>query len=162
MEGTILYPLNELKELKPDIYREHVAEYHGREKVMEQKIPILDCLWSDVVHFAAVHPSKVKQALLDAGVPNIGERKFYQINPHLLDPAKTVFFLHRYGKAKFAEDFEIYNPDSVGNYATLSDTTKEYYREMIASGRNPLAYHAVPHILYKGSLDMAHIPIICV
>ncbi len=30
---------------------------------MEQRIPILNCLWNDVLHFSPVHPAKIKQAM---------------------------------------------------------------------------------------------------
>ncbi len=67
MIGDTLYPLNILKHTHPDLYTKKVSKYIGREKVMDQIIPILDCLWNDVLHFTAVHPKDVKDALIKAG-----------------------------------------------------------------------------------------------
>ena len=60
LEGSILYPLNTLKGKHPDIYEQQVSKYVGREHIKEQRIPILDCLWNDVLHFSAVNPKEVK------------------------------------------------------------------------------------------------------
>lgn len=39
MRGDVLYPLNTLKTLHPDLYEFHVGKYAGREYLMDQKIP---------------------------------------------------------------------------------------------------------------------------
>ncbi len=56
LQGNILYPLNTLKEKHPEIYEQQVSKYVGREHMTQQRIPILDCLWNDVLHFSAVNP----------------------------------------------------------------------------------------------------------
>ena len=33
--------------------------------------------------------------------------------------------------------------------------TKEYYKEMFMQEKNPLLFHGVPHILFRGSLDIS-------
>ncbi|MES2965058.1 MAG: hypothetical protein V4760_14325 [Bdellovibrionota bacterium] len=59
MVGDVLIPLNELKATLPEVYSEQVKKYEGREKLLEKKIPILDCLWNDVLHFSPVNPQKI-------------------------------------------------------------------------------------------------------
>lgn len=39
LRGTVLYPLNMLKDVFPDIYTETVRKYEGREHVLETRIP---------------------------------------------------------------------------------------------------------------------------
>ena len=56
-QGTTLYPLNDLKDILPDIYTRHISKYEGRAHIVERHIPIFDdCLWNDVVFLSAVEP----------------------------------------------------------------------------------------------------------
>ena len=47
--GTILRPLNEWKELDPQLYTAKAAKYDNRKSVMEQQIDPLGCVWNDVL-----------------------------------------------------------------------------------------------------------------
>lgn len=67
LTGEVLYPLNVLRTHLPEIYDAQVKKYSGREGVMAHKVPILECLWNDVLHFSPVHPSKIRDAIADAG-----------------------------------------------------------------------------------------------
>lgn len=165
MEGTILYPLNVLKRKNPELFKKHFKKYEGREHVTEQFIPTLNCLWNDVLHFTAVDPHEVKNALLEAGRKDIPELKFYRIDPNLFDPKLTTVYLYAQTKKEDdmkEENFEQYIPSEVGKYTPLPQITKDYYKEKIVKGERPLFFHRVPHILYKGSLDVSNLPIITV
>src|SRR3954469_11560600 len=61
LRGTILYPLNQLAGVAPDLYQQQRAKYHGREALMEQRVPQLDCLWNDVLHLSPVHPARLAE-----------------------------------------------------------------------------------------------------
>lgn len=67
LQGDTLFPLNTLKEKYPDLYKKEASKYVGREQIMQDVLPILNCLWNDVLHFSAVHPSLVKEALFESG-----------------------------------------------------------------------------------------------
>ncbi len=54
--GDSIYPLNLLKNFHPEIYEKEVRKYEGREKLLEARNPILDCLWNDVVQFSCLDP----------------------------------------------------------------------------------------------------------
>lgn len=165
MQGEMLYPLNTLKDIYPDLYKEEASKYVGREHIMQQRIPILDCLWNDVLHFSAVHPSEVKEALFAAGRTKPYNTKFFQIDPHLLDPKNTIVYLYKHMvmSDKLKEDnFAAYNPDDIAPYSTLPQVTKDYYKEMFAKGVRPLQYPGVPHILHRGNVDVRGVKIISV
>jgi hypothetical protein len=49
VRGTQLYPLSVLKKKFPDRYAEEVKKYQGRVFVKKIKIPVLNCLWNDVM-----------------------------------------------------------------------------------------------------------------
>jgi hypothetical protein len=160
MQGEVLYPLNTLKNIHPEVYEKEANKYVGREQLMQQRIPILDCLWNDVLHFSAVHPSEMKKALLEAGRTKLFDIEYFEIDPHLLDPENTVVYLYRHNNVtdKFkGENFAKYNPDEMVQYSVLPQETKDYYIEMISQDKKPLLYHRVPHILFKGSLDVSKI-----
>ncbi len=158
LQGTTLYPLNALKDVFPDAYAFQAKKYAGREFIMQQRIPFLDCLWNDVLHFSAVHPQKILEALREAGDSLDGiSHKFFEIDPELLEPEKTIVFLYdgldRINKMK-KENFASYDPTEVSKYDILPDETRRYYADMISQNKRPLSFHGVPHILYKGNLDI--------
>lgn len=164
MIGSVLYPLNVLKDMYPERYSAQVAKYEGRAEVMEQPVPPLDCLWNDVIHLTAIPPRAIKDALLSAGSADF-QRLYYQIDPSLLEVEKTTIYLyaHRFKSEKFnVENFAVYSPSEIHRYAQLPTETKNYYKEELAAGRRPLSYHRVPHILYKAQLDISRAPIITI
>lgn len=165
LQGNILYPLNALKEKHPDIYEQQVSKYVGREHITKQRIPILDCLWNDVLHFSAVNPKEVKQALAEAGRNPDFKMSYYQVDPKLIEPKNAIVYLytHTDNKDKMNEEnFASYNPDEVAKFSSMPQATKDYYKEMIDKGERPLLYHRIPHIPYKGTLDITDLPIISV
>jgi hypothetical protein len=160
MRGEVLFPLNTLKETEPDLYEREVAKYVGREQIMQDRLPILNCLWNDVLHFSAVHPSLVKEALFESGRTKPFDLEFYEIDPHLLDPENTIVYLYKNNKRedKLKEDnFAKFNPDDMAQYSAMPIETKDYYKEMYTQGKNPLLFHKIPHILFRGSLDVSKV-----
>lgn len=153
--GEMLMPLNELKNQHPDLYEKAVAKYAGREKLMERQIPVLKVKWNDVLHLTVVHPSEVKQAIVDAGIEP-PEMEWYKIPKSAINPENTVVYSGvSIGDVVSEEAISAYNEGDLPGYASLPDTTKQYYKEEIAQGRKPLLFHGVPHILYRGKIDTA-------
>lgn len=125
--GTVLYPLNTLRDTHPELYTSKAKKYEGREHVMDQHILTLNCVWNDVLHFTAIDPTVLKQVLVDAGWSPI-EMKFYQIDPRLLDPKKTTVWLNPKKNEANSMDpsfFEKYNPKTLDQYSTIPQTTKK-------------------------------------
>ncbi|MBC7981444.1 hypothetical protein H7X65_00005 [Candidatus Parcubacteria bacterium] len=164
LEGQTLFPLNTLKEKYPELYDKKVRKYIGREFIQEQIIPTLNCLWNDVLHLSAIPPKDLKNALVEAGV-EVGELNFYQIDPELLNPDNTTVYLYAdtSNKVKMElENFAEYIPNEIEQYSPIPKETKEYYKKRIDEGEQPLIYVRVPHILFKGSIDVSNLPIITV
>ncbi len=163
--GTILYPLNILKDIYPEVYEKEVKKYHGREHVMELIIPTLNCKWNDTLHFSPVSPNDIKTALINAGMKGVPEIFFYKVEANLLEKDKTIIFLHS-EKTKTEimnqNNFTEYLPDQLDLYSTLPQAAKDYYAKTIAVEQRPLMFGRVPHILYKGSLDISDIPIMSI
>ncbi len=164
MQGTVLHPLNSFQETNPELYQSKVSKYEDRKHVMEQFIPTLECAWNDVLHFSPIHPASLKQALLEAGMEP-REMKFFQIDPDLLNPEQTTIYLYadRASEDKMnPENFSEYTSDELVKHATVSQITKEYYKEKFSAGERPLLFVGVPHILHKGSIDVSDLPVIVV
>lgn len=155
MRGDILYPLNQLKDIYPDIYGKENAKYVGREVVKSQRIPILNCLWNDVLHFTAVPPIEFKKVFAALGKEYTYQ--YYQVEPESLPKECCVIYLYQQKNRedKFtAKNFVKYDPALLDKLSVLPDETVAYYKKCIDSGEKMLIYHRVPHILYKGSLDV--------
>jgi len=164
-KGDILYPLNRLKTIFPDVYAEEVKKYAGREYTLRQKLPKLDCLWNDVLHFTAVHPKFVKQALIEGGQDPNFTRKYYQVPAQLLDSAHTVVYLYQFPDEEESineRNIIPFKPQDMERYSNLPKGTKAYYKEEIAQGLRPLLYHLVPHILFRGELDTTSLTVVTV
>jgi hypothetical protein len=63
MQGTVLHPLNSLKQSHPELYVAKASKYQGREHVMDQFLPTLECAWNDVLHFTAINPEELKRSI---------------------------------------------------------------------------------------------------
>ena len=165
MQGNILYPLNLLKEKYLGVYNQEILKYDKREYLLEVKIPSLDCLWNDVLHLSPINPKDIKNALLEAGADLKNNFSFYQIDPNYLDKKNTTVYL--YGpdstlKKTNSDDFEHYEPQNIKKYSKIPSDTKKYYRESISMGKKPLLFYRLPHILYKGTIDITGFPVISV
>lgn len=162
MKGTVLQPLNALRETDPEIYAAHAAKYEGREEIMDQLVPTLNCRWNDVIHLSAIPPGEVEKAFQECGEAP-PKRVLVQIDPNLLMKENTTVFLYQ-GPMKdlfvSKENWAAYNPEDIEKYSVLPEETKAYYKECFLQGNKPLLWHRVPHILYKGSIDISDLPVI--
>lgn len=165
VEGSLLKPLNELKEEFPQLYEQHAAKYQGREELMNENIPKLGCKWNDVLQFSPVHPELIRNALLEAGF-GWQAMLFFEIDPSAvgMNATNTVFFLH---KPRERGDFKMYDdefvpltPDLPDDLFRLPQATLTHFAEAKASNSRPFLFLWVPHVLYKGHLVAGDLPII--
>ncbi len=163
LRGNILYPLNALIERFPDIYKRQVKKYAGREYLTRQRIPRLNCLWNDVLHLSPVSPLKIKQALITAGSDPNFTISCYRIDPAMIEARNAVVYLFDNERDIMEEnDFMAYDPSEIAEFSPMPPATIDYYRKMIGKGQWPLVYHRIPHILFKGTLNITDLPIVSV
>ena len=158
LHGSTLYPLHELERVAPEAWRREVTKYEGREEVLDATIPVLGCRWNDVLHFATVPPSTIAALLGEVGLEPLRRRAF-EVDTARFDPARTVVFLNRRagGVDPFAEPSQWLPLDDayVETLREANEETRRYYAECVAAGRRPLLYGHLPHVLYRGSLDVS-------
>ncbi|MHB1316754.1 MAG: hypothetical protein ACYCZW_02760 [Minisyncoccota bacterium] len=161
MSGTILYPLNVLKDTHPDIYTEQFKKYIGRERILGAKIPPLDCLWNDVLHFTAVEPEIMRKNLEKAGFI-FKPSSYFKVPVEMLQGKNTVAFTNPEGKPTLVPllNYETFDINHMSLYREIPGATLEYYKERKLAGEKPMIYQFVPHILYKGSIDTKGLAVI--
>ncbi len=155
MIGNLLIPLNQMKSLMPDIREKNLEKYEGREKILERKIPLLNCLWNDVVQFLPLHPQKVFKLQQELGlIPSLPPYIFYEIDLNSLDPKKTAVY---FKTAPEEENTEVKWLSEVDLAALqeIPEATVAYYKTLIGTGELPFNYQFIPHVLYQGAVDIS-------
>ena len=150
MHGNVLFPLSELSKQYPDLGKEYIKNYKGREEVILTKIELLSCSWQDVLFLSALNPILIFQALdvlnlLDEDIPDI-----LQFPISSLKKKEFCLFKEIDGKDHFA-------PCDISSYEepkNLSKGTWSYFLDCVSSGEKPLIFADVSHILVKGTLDI--------
>jgi hypothetical protein len=162
MNGHILYPLNQLKAISPDTYAQQIKKYEDRPGVLQRNIPALNCLWNDVLHLTAVHPTVLNEAFISAGKQY--NLRFYEIDPEMLEKERMIVYLYdrpSFGSDHIPEDeWERFETSQLPRYSVIPQFTLGYYRDTIALGKEPLLFVRIPHILYKGTLDVRGLKIV--
>jgi hypothetical protein len=154
LRGHWLLPLSQLKLVHPDLIGQAIEKYRGRENLMKVKIPLLDCLWNDVVFFSPISPEHLKRALQSAGVPT-RPRTWLKIPVSAL---KNIPAVYLEGRPTSPDDPS--KPDlnkisrfDVQKYRELTSVpewTIQYYRSEVSHGRLPLIFNGIPHVMVKG------------
>lgn len=158
LKDAELYPLNILKEKHPDLYSLKSAKYNDRKDVAQQSIPILDCFWGDVIFMTAVHPQTLMEAYKKAGGEINRSARFFQIDVELLQKENIAVAIYS-GKGD-EKIYESYDKNHIKEYSTIPDRTVEYFTEQLQQNNLPLYYAYIPHILYKGTIDTADLPVV--
>jgi hypothetical protein len=168
MFGNILYPLNTLREINKDTYEFHISKYMGRETLMDQKIPVLNCLWNDVLHCSPIDLRLIYKALVRAGHHKIENKEYFKISIELLKSIKFVkykfekeFFDRE--KKRYAltiEDIEPLTIDSYRELNQLPNKTIEWYKWCAENNRGtPLLFRYIPHIFVKGNIPIKEVDV---
>lgn len=157
LSGKYLCPLNELRSLLPEVYAREVQKYEGREGVLSQRVSNLNCLWNDVLHFSPLHPRLVGEALVRAGFSH-QPRKWFAVDPvrHGFTKSNSSLYLHLpHAASEQAEDFVDFLPAQLAQFQALPEATVQYYLECKSKGVRPLLFAWVPHVLFRGRLEIA-------
>ena len=164
LTGSVLYPLNQLKQVYPDVAVVQLKKYQGREARLRQQIPRLNCLWNDVLHFSPVHPTKIRAAMEEAGHTTGSHKwRYFEVNAAFFSPDNTIIWEYR---ERPHPHFQIdeneclpYETRLLDNYTEVGEWTRRYYAEHKHSAR-VLGYMGIAHVLYKGHLNVDEVRII--
>ena len=163
MRGDVLLPMNRLKSDHPDLFAHYVETYKDRTHVLERNIPILNCLWNDVIHTTNVCPRAFFNALKYAGrdpIPDIAWLKIplrlATMNPCVVCSCRTTT-----ESRKIIPDNEI-APFDLSKFRSghLDQRTIEYYKEQVGKAQRVLLFQGVAHFLIYGEIDISECEIV--
>jgi len=159
MQGTVLYPRNELAKSHPEMAAAYTEKYVGREEVAETHIPTLDCNWGDVLFMSPVHPQTVIDTMRVHGAPTDFRLQAYKVPIDMLDMDKlTVMVTESLGDD--GKRFLSYDQKHLKSWQTIPQITLDHDDKMVARGEQPYTYGGIPHFLYKGSIDITGLNIV--
>lgn len=151
--GSKLVPLTALKKIAPKKYKEEMKKYRGREWILKNTVNPLHCRAEETINLTAVHPRKIKHAFRLAGNRYGKKDKWLKINPFLLDPTRTTIYLYKYTdavKERGDDNYAPFDPRGLSKYSNIPAKTIKYYK----TKDNPFVFHFVPHILYRGKINI--------
>lgn len=160
MRGSELIPLNKMLEIDPELSTRYLEKYKGREEILERKIPLLDCLWNDVIQLLPLHPRQLFELQEELGlIPEIPDYRYYQIDASTLDPSRTVVY---YKTAPGEENVTIkwLKDVRLEELQSIPEATRKYYQSMVGAGEPVFNYQFVPHIVHRGTIDVSSAQVI--
>lgn len=155
MKGSELITLNKMLEVDPELRAKYLEKYKGREEILERKIPLLDCLWNDVVQLLPLHPRQLFELQKELSlITEIPDYRYYEIDVNNLDPSQTVvYFKTAPGEenvtVKWLKDVRL------EELQEIPGATKKYYESMIGTGEPVFNYQFVPHVVHRGTIDVS-------
>jgi hypothetical protein len=158
LRGDHLLPLNSLRSQYPDLFTHAFSKYLGREHLAEIKLPLLNCLWNDVIHLAPINPAAIRKKLENLGVSTV-PKVWLKFPVSALKDLSAITFDHppsEYG-GNYVFPSTSFKPFDPSNYVELTDLPEavtEYYRSEVTNGVRPLLFNGLLHILVKGSLPL--------
>lgn len=160
--GDKLIPLSDIHKNNPKLWAEYLEKYIGREEILERRIPLVDCLWNDVLQFLPLHPRKIFELQVDMKIiPKIPNYKYFKIKASSLDPKKTVvYFKTAPGEKNVTVKW--LNEVDLRLLEEIPQATIDYYKTLVDSGESPFNYQFVPHILHTGKVDISNSKIISI
>ena len=159
LRDGMLYPLSEIATKHPDLYELYAAKYADRPQVPQQRIPHLNCLWGDVVFLTPVHPDRLCLVLAQCLEKSFPSFAYQEIPVADLDYSKLVIWPFRSREFDPAE-VVLFTPELLGSLREVPESTREYLLEERSNDGRPLLFVHVPHVLYKGAINMSGYPLL--
>jgi len=168
MQGHVLLPLNELRDHWPEAYAREAKKYQGRETLMEKRVPVLGCLWNDVIHTSPVNPQIILDTFRQEGLYEFAkpaaEIEVYKIPIELIDEDKAIYF------QCFAEEFGDFSDDSrkywsfskaeFAEQMSVEPKQIEMWKKSRAEGRRLLWFTHTRHVLVRQRIDVSQCEVI--
>lgn len=160
--GEVLYPLNTLKHLHPDIYEREIAKYQdhpSRINLPQRVIPLLNCLWNDVVQCSPIHPHLLYLALRERDFPVQPDREFFQI-PILMLPDVPIAIVSSSGNPAVplhGKEVRLFDRTTYRELDAVPEKTLAWYDHLVQQKRLAGIFKGVPHIMIQGPIPIAQV-----
>lgn len=163
LQGSKLIPLNDLRHIYPNVYQNEAKKYKGREWLTKKQIPILECLWNDVLHLSPINPQVVLDCWKSQGIFDYARKKGKEFRVFRV-PATAINWKTTVCYQSFNFDYSNFDP-SKEKYWRISPETYieqtevessqiEVWKADIEAGRKFFWYSHTRHILCRQTIDL--------
>jgi len=157
-EGTSLIPLNRMDK-ESDLYKSHARKYIGRETLMNEMIPKLNCKWNDVVQFSGLDPQLIVDKLRTIDDKfKLFRTEYFKVHiDQIIGKYESVIFDRSKDQKK--GDFAIKEREVIildGSYreeTKVPTETIDFWNKAKDEGGKLLWFPFVPHIFVQGEID---------
>jgi hypothetical protein len=161
LTGSHLIPLNKMTSELPEIHKAEISKYAGREKILQRKIPKLNCLWNDVLHFSAVDPRLILERLIQLGFGTFEGQQWYKVPVEMIAHLPTVVYRApsqpRADLSLSEDDTEIFEAGRWHMPVTLPLEAERYFQKCVEDGTRPFPFQFIPHILVRGEIEVSNL-----
>lgn len=160
--GSRLLPLNRLREPHPALYEAYARKYQGREHLLQQPVPGLGCLWSDVLFLTAVPPGVIRELHEEVGI-EVPPLRWFEVDPRALEVSRLHVYWYLHNDPDLKADpanWEPFRESLLPRLREVPAATRDHYAEAARSGRRPFAFYRVPHVLYRGELELEGVRVV--
>lgn len=149
-EGTSLIPLN-LMDKESALYKGHAQKYQGRESLMEEIIPILNCKWNDVVQFSALDPQIIVKHLkmIQEDLKPFRIEYFKIHINQIIGNYDAVVSNGKIGKEMSVTTLTTFYREAL----SVPQETIDYWNKIKIEGGKYLWFPFIPHIFVKGTIE---------
>lgn len=154
--GTALLPLSQLQSDHREFYERYARKYEGREELLDDQVPGLDCRWQDVVFLTALTPDTIRRLHEAAGF-ELPELRWFQIDPETLELSRLVIYWYRHSQRErkyVPGNWQEFSVELLPELHKVPDATHQHYADASKARTRPFAFFRTPHILHKGALDV--------
>lgn len=156
--GDVIYPLNQLKEKFPDIYKKQFAKY---DSIKEKDVYIPGFgYWNDCINLMPVDPGLVKEELEKYGHDTNWRWRFYKIDSEELDNSNLILMIMTENNGVLGRDFIPFNKANFEKYCHIGEATRAIFQKAKVNNEQPNTFAHVPHVLYKDSINTAKFEIV--
>lgn len=156
--GEVIYPLNQLKEKLPDIYKKQFAKY---DSIQEKDVEIPGFgYWNDCVNLMPVDPGLVKKELEKYGHDTSWQWRFYKIDTKQLSNSKLILIIMTDKDSVLKRDFLPFTKENFEKYCHIGEATRAIFEKAKDNNEQPNTFALVPHVLYKDSINTKNLEIV--
>ena len=155
-KGKYIYPLSELENYHPNIYKKEIKKYKGRESHPEIKINLLNAKWKDCVNFSTINPIKIFQLEELLGIPGYKNGQDVDIFRFNIKDLKD-FDMCLYDDNKSPRKDEAYKKININNYKETQFVpveTVKYFIKSKEENEYPLLFGHVIHLLVNDAIPI--------
>jgi len=172
--GTVLYPLNGLRDTYPDVFERERVKYDDRESVMDFEVPLLGVGWADTVNLSALDPRLLiaERRRLEIPFSQLLTRRLVCIPVERLAGRSAV----RYDSASHwinsspgdpnvplsppAHEFRPFDVSTYDEVREVPARHREYLLSQRSRGERALGFVFISHVLVVGAIDLAGLPFV--